>query len=59
MPTKEEIQAWAREEWARLDLEKTEKAQTACDHARSGTLRGEDRTLFCDDCGKVITMADF
>ena len=58
MPTKAEIQSWAREEWVRLDLEKTESAQAACDHARFGTLNRETRAIVCDDCGKTVTLAD-
>ena len=48
MPTKDEVQAWVREEWARLEAEK----QAACGHARSGTLR--DQVVICDDCGKAL-----
>lgn len=59
MPTKEEVQAWAREEWIRLDQEKTDKAQAECNHARSGTvLPGTLLTVVCDDCGKNLTMDD-
>ena len=58
MPTKEEIQVWAREEWARLDREKTESIQAACTHARSGTQNRETREIACDDCDKIVTLAD-
>ncbi len=52
MTTKEQVQKWVREEWARLEQER----QDACDHARSGTLRGG--LLFCDDCGKQLDFGD-
>lgn len=58
MSTKEEIQGWAREEWARLDLEKTEGIQAACNHARSGTQNPETSAIACDDCNKIVTLAD-
>jgi hypothetical protein len=56
MPTKTEIQQWAREEWARLDQEKTERAQAACDHAREGVLKFGK--TFCRDCDAEVTMDD-
>ncbi len=59
MTTKEEIQVWAREEWARLDLEKTENAQAVCDHARYGIYAPNSSDILCDDCKKVVTMSDF
>ena len=52
MPTKEEVQQWVRDEWARLEIEK----QEACGHARSGTLRGQ--VVTCDDCGKTLGDGD-
>ena len=46
--TKEQIQAWVREEQEKIDFEK----QEACDHKVSGTLK--DGILTCDTCGKVL-----
>ncbi len=47
--TKEQIQAWVREEQEKIDLEK----QEACDHMVSGTLN-EDKSVTCSDCKKVL-----
>ena len=48
-----------REEWAKLDAEKTERIQAECNHARSGTLQpGTLLNVKCDDCGKGLTMDD-
>ena len=62
MPTEEEIKAIAREEWARLDREKTEAKQTACDHVRSGTLKYseqyDEQVVVCDDCDKELRLND-
>ena len=48
--TKEQIQAWVREEQERIDLEK----QETCDHRVSGTLK--DGVLTCDACSKVLVF---
>ncbi len=50
------IRQLAREEWAKLDAEKTRAAQDACGHYVSGTLK--DGILTCDACDKVLTRAD-
>ena len=47
--TKEQIQAWVREEQEKIDLEK----QEACSHSASGTLN-EDKSVTCDDCKKIL-----
>ena len=52
MPTEEEIRQWVREERAAIKAEE----QAACPHAISGTWT--DGVITCDQCGKVITMAD-
>ena len=46
--TKEQIQAWVREEQEKIDKEK----QEACDHKVSGTLN--NGVLTCDTCNKVL-----
>ncbi len=52
MGTEEEVKRWVREEHEAIKDEE----QAACSHRVSGTYHGDD--LFCDRCGKVITMAD-
>ncbi len=47
--TKEQIQAWVREEQEKIDTEK----QEACNHIVSGTLN-EDKSVTCSDCKKVL-----
>ena len=47
--TREQVQAWVREEQEKIDLEK----QEACSHSASGTLN-EDKSVTCDDCKKVL-----
>ncbi len=54
--TKEQVLKLAREEWARLDEEKTLAEQAACGHARSGTIRSG--VVICDDCRKTLTLDD-
>ena len=49
--TKEQVQAWVREEQERIDAEK----QEACDHMVSGTLN-EDKSVTCSDCKKVLVF---
>jgi hypothetical protein len=53
MATEEEVRRWVREERAAIKAEE----QAACSHAISGTLH-PDETLTCDQCGKVVTLAD-
>ncbi len=54
MPTEEEIRAWVRDEQAKIDVER----QDACSHAKSGTLRMEDRVVICDNCGKELKLGE-
>ena len=49
--TKEQVQAWVREEQERIDIEK----QEACSHSVSGTLN-EDKSVTCSDCKKVLVF---
>ncbi len=58
MTTKEQIKEWAREEWVRLDLEKTMQIQAACTHARSGTIKFKTSIVVCDDCKKELNSDD-
>lgn len=51
--TKEQVQEWTREEWARLEREKQEK----CDHNVSGKLQAGVMT--CDDCGAICTVSEY
>ena len=53
MPTEEEVRQWVREERAVIKAEE----QAACSHAISGTVDSQG-VITCDQCGKVITMAD-
>ena len=52
MTTEEDVKRWVREEYAAIKAEE----QAACSHSVSGTYHGDD--LLCDQCEKIITMAD-
>jgi len=58
MVTKRQIQRWARDEWARLEEEKTRSAQAVCTHIRSGRLITNTAIVVCDDCKKELRAED-
>jgi hypothetical protein len=53
MTSEEEVRRWVREEREAIKREE----QAACSHAASGT-RHADATITCDQCGKIVTLAD-
>ena len=55
MVTEEEVRKWIREEHAAIKAEE----QAACNHAVSGTYEPDGGPLICDQCGKIVTMADY
>ncbi len=56
MTTEEDVKRWVREEHETIKAEE----QAACAHAVSGTYQPPDfDILLCDQCGKIITMADY
>ena len=54
MPTEEQIRQWVREEREAIKAEE----QAACLHAVSGTQDPVSGVITCDQCRKVITLAD-
>ncbi len=51
-PVKALVVRWVREEHARV----TGERQAACDHARSGTMRGDPPVVVCNDCDKELAF---
>ena len=50
------VKRWVREEHELLVAEK----QAACNHRVSGTYQPDNLDiLICDQCGKILTMADY